>query len=171
MEKAAAFLEGSVVLVLGQLEAKRFAHVTDDLSKSFPTKVAAVLGGETQLAIESPPPIVPQVKAGKLRALGVSSLQRLSALQEVPTIDEAGLKGFEGSSWYGFVAPTGTPVAVIEQLNGEIVRLLKTQEFVSRFAAEGAIPVGNTPQQFGTDIRREIDKWTKVIRDAGIKPE
>ena len=133
--------------------------------------VAGVLAGESDLMFANAGVFIPHLKAGKLRALGVSSLQRLSVLQEVPTIDEAGLKGFEGSSWYGFVAPTGTPVAVIEQLNGEIVRLLKTQEFVSRFAAEGAIPVGNTPQQFGTDIRREIDKWTKVIRDAGIKPE
>jgi len=133
--------------------------------------VIAVLAGDAHMMFGNAGVFVVHLKSGRLRAIGVSSLQRLPALPDVPTISESGLKGFEGSSWYGLVAPRGTPAGVITQLNTEINKILRTPDIIARYTAEGAIPAGNSPTQFGEEIRSEITKWVKVIKDAGIKPE
>jgi tripartite-type tricarboxylate transporter receptor subunit TctC len=133
--------------------------------------VAAVIGGEVQLAIESPPPIVPQVKAGKLRARGAARPDRSPLLPDVPTVKEAGLPGFEVGSWYGFHAPAGTPKPIIDKLHAEMVRAMNTQELRERFAAVGTETIANSPAQFSAFINAELKKWGKVISAAGVKAE
>ena len=133
--------------------------------------VAAVIGGEVQLAIESPPPIVPQVKAGKLRALGAARPDRSPLLPDVPTVKEAGLPGFEVGSWYGFHAPAGTPKPIVDKLNAEMVRAMNTQELRDRFAAVGTETIANSPAQFGAFINAELKKWGKVISAASVKAD
>lgn len=133
--------------------------------------VAAVVSGEVQMAIESPPPIVPQVKAGKLRALGAARPNRSPLLPDVPTVSEAGLPGFHAGSWYGFLAPAGTPKPIIDKLNAEMVKAIRSQELRDRFAAVGAESVGDTPSEFAAFIRAELKKWEKVVRATGVKAE
>ena len=133
--------------------------------------IAAVIAGETQVAVESPPPIVPQVKAGKLRALGAARANRSPLLPEVPTVSEAGLPGFEVGSWYGFHAPAGTPKAIINKLHAEMVKAMNTPELRERFAGVGAETIANTPAQYGAFVQSEFKKWGQVIRAAGVKAE
>jgi len=133
--------------------------------------VSAVIGGEVQIAIESPPPIVPQVKAGKLRALGAARANRSPLLPDVPTVSEAGLPGFEVGSWYGFHAPAGTPKAVIDKLHAEMVKAMNTPEMRERFANVGAETIANTPAQYGAFVEAELKKWGAVIKAAGVKAD
>ena len=133
--------------------------------------VSAVIGGEVQMAIESPPPIVPQVKAGKLRALGAARSTRSPLLPDVPTVGEAGLPGFEVGSWYGFHAPAGTPRPVIDKLHAEMVKAMNTPELRERFAAVGADIVANTPAQYGAFVEAELKKWGAVIKAMGVKAD
>ena len=157
--------------------AMELFRLTADLSmvavsyKGAGPAVTAVIAGEADLMFANAGVFLPHLKTGRVRALGVSSLQRLAILPDIPTIDESGMKGFEGSTWYGLVAPAGTPAPAIATLHAETAKLLKTSEFISRFATEGAIPVGNTPEQFAAELKREIPKWTKIIKAAGIKAE
>jgi len=132
--------------------------------------MAALIGGEVQLAIETPPQIVPQVKAGRLRALAAARPDRSPLLPDVPTATEAGLQGFVVSSWYGFNAPAGTPRPVIEKLHAKLVELIKQQDFRERFAGIGIEPSTNaTPQAYGEFIRAERKKWGGPIKASGIK--
>ncbi len=133
--------------------------------------VPAVIGGEVQLAIESPPPIVPQVKAGKLRALGAARPNRSPLLPDVPTIAEAGLPGFEVGSWYGFHAPAGTPKAIVDKLNAEMLKALATNEMRDRLAAVGADIVATNPARYTEFIIAEMKKWETIIRATGVKVE
>ena len=133
--------------------------------------VAAVIGGEVQMAIESPPPIVPQVKAGKLRALGAARAKRSPLLPEVPTVSEAGLPGFEVGSWYGFHAPAGTPKPIIDKLHAEMVKAMNTPELRERFASVGAETIANTPAQYDAFVESELKKWGNVIKAAGVKAD
>ena len=146
----------------------RLIHVT---YKGGAPSVSAVIGGEVQIAIESPPPIVPQVKAGKLRALGAARANRSPLLPDVPTISEAGLPGFEVGSWYGFHAPAGTPKAIIDKLHAEMVKAMGTQELRERFANVGAETIANTPAQYGAFVESELKKWGKVIRAADVRAD
>lgn len=112
-----------------------------------------------------------QARAGKLRALAVTGTTRLPLLPDVPTVAEAGLAGYEATAWHGWLAPAGTPPAVIARLHAEIVAILKLPAVRERLARDGIEAVGNTPEQFAAHIRAEIDKWGKVVREAGIKLE
>jgi tripartite-type tricarboxylate transporter receptor subunit TctC len=131
--------------------------------------VGAVVSGEVQAAIESPPPIVPQVKAGKLRALGAARPNRSPLLPDVPTVSEAGLPGFEVGSWYGFHAPGGTPKPIVDKLHAQMLKAMQTQELRERFAAVGAETIANTPAQFAAFVDAELRKWQKVVRATGVK--
>jgi tripartite-type tricarboxylate transporter receptor subunit TctC len=116
--------------------------------------------------------ILPHVRAGRVRAYGVTSARRSGAAPEIPTIAEGGLPGYEALQWYGLVAPAGTPREIIATLHGAMVKALSDPDIAKRFAADGADPApSRTPEEFGTLIRAEIEKWAKVVRDAGIKPE
>ena len=131
--------------------------------------IAALLGGEVQLAIETPPLIVPQVKAGKLRALAAARLDRSPLLPEVPTMAEAGLPGFTVGSWYGFLAPAGTPRPVIDKLHAKLTALIALPEVRERFQGVGTDPVTNTPEEFARFIRTERARWEGPSKTSGIR--
>ncbi|HEX2827508.1 MAG TPA: tripartite tricarboxylate transporter substrate binding protein [Burkholderiales bacterium] len=131
--------------------------------------IAAVVSGEVQMAIESPPPIVPQVKAGKLRALAAARRERSPLLPDVPTMTEAGLKGFEAGSWYGFHAPAGTPKAIIDKLHADMVKIMALPDVRQGFANVGGETIANTPAQYGAFVESELRKWGGVIKSTGIK--
>ncbi len=130
--------------------------------------VTDVMGGHVPLMFGALPSTLPGVKAGKLKILAISSTQRSPVLPDVPTVAEAGVPGYELTSWYGVLAPAGTPPAIVTQLNSEIVKALKTPEVNARLSGEGAEPVGNSPQQFQAFIRSEIDKYAKIVGALGI---
>jgi tripartite-type tricarboxylate transporter receptor subunit TctC len=128
-----------------------------------------LLGGQVQLMFDNLPPSLPQIKAGKLRALAVTSATRAPALPDVPTIAESGLPGFEASSWFGVLAPAGTPPAIIAKLNAEIGKWLASPEAKEKLAAVGANGAGGTPEDFARHIQAETAKWAKVVKESGAK--
>jgi tripartite-type tricarboxylate transporter receptor subunit TctC len=127
-----------------------------------------LLAGQIQLIFSSAPTAVPQVKAGKIRGLAVTTARRSLVLPELPTIAEAGLPGFEADNWYGVVTTMKTPRAVIDRLNTEIVRALHTADVKQALLTQGLEVRTSTPQEFGAYMKSEFDKWAKVIKDAGI---
>lgn len=130
-----------------------------------------VIAGQVQMNLGSLVQMVPHVRSGKLKALGVSSARRMAALPDVPTISEAGLPGFEVSNWWGILAPAGTPGPVIDRLNREITAIQDSPETRKRFDLEGAEVVRMQPAQFAAFVAQETQKWTRVVKEAGIKPE
>jgi tripartite-type tricarboxylate transporter receptor subunit TctC len=114
---------------------------------------------------------MPQIRAGRLRPLGITSAARSAVAPEIPTVAESGLPGFESVQWYGMLAPAKTPKEIITRLHLEVTRILQQPETRERFAGDGADPVGNTPDEFARFIQSELVKWAKVARAAGIKPE
>ncbi|MGB7543680.1 MAG: tripartite tricarboxylate transporter substrate binding protein [Burkholderiales bacterium] len=130
-----------------------------------------VLGGQVQLVVIGIPAAAPHIKAGKLRALAVVAPQRSPALPEVPTVAEAGLPNFEVTTWYGVLAPAGTPRPIINRLNAELVKIMHAPELKERLAAMATDPVTSTPEEFADLIKQEIAKWGKVVREAGLKAD
>ena len=128
----------------------------------------AFLGGHIKIYFALVPAVLQHVKAGSLRAIAVTTEQRLPYLPDVPTIAESGFPGYEISSWQGVFAPGGTPRDVVGKINGEVVRLLSVPEVRARISLEGADPVGSSPHAFAERVKSEIAKWTKVARSAGI---
>ena len=128
-----------------------------------------LLGGQVQMMFDNLPPSLPQIKAGKLRALAVTSLTRAPALPDVPTLAESGLPGFEASSWFGILAPAGTPAPIVAKLNAEIAKWLATPEAKEKLAKQGANAAGGTPDDFAKHIAAETAKWAKVVKDSGAK--
>ncbi len=135
---------------------------------SAPT-LADLAGGQIQVVIDNLPPYLPHVQSGKIRGLAVTTAQRSPAAPNLPTIQEAGVAGYEAGSWFGLLAPTGTPKNIVQKLSGETARILKVREVNERLSALGASPVGGTPEEFAAFIRSEQAKWRKVIQQAGIK--
>ena len=131
--------------------------------------LADVMGGQIAVTIDNMPPYLPQVKAGKIRALAVSTTKRSAAVPDLPTIAEAGVPGYDSGSWFGLLAPAKTPKAVVDQLSAESARILKLPEVSKRISELGAEPVGSTPEQFAELIKTEIAKWTKVVKDANVE--
>src|SRR5262245_10357017 len=130
-----------------------------------------LLAGQVQIMFSNPAASAAHVRAGKLRALAATSEKRLPDFPELPTMAEAGLPGYEASTWWGILAPRGTQASVVSQLNEVISNAITAGDVRSRIAALGAQPAGGAPQQLATLIRDEIPKWTKVIREAGIRLE
>ena len=133
--------------------------------------VNALLAGEIQVMFAPIVAVLPQVKAGRLRALGVTSAKRSAAAPDLPTLAEAGLTGYEISSWFGLFVPASTPAAVVDKLFKDTSRVLKSPDVIERFAKEGAEPVGSTPAEFNNYVRTEFVKYNKVIKDNGIKAD
>lgn len=133
--------------------------------------VVAVIGGEVQVAFANLLAVLPHVQAGKLRALGITSATRSSAAPNLPTIAESGLKGYDFTSWFGMLAPTGTPGDIVQKLNEEIVKVLKSPELKERFARDGADIIASDSQEFSAYLRSETTKWAKVIKEAGIRAD
>jgi tripartite-type tricarboxylate transporter receptor subunit TctC len=130
-----------------------------------------VLAGNVHLVFIGIPAAAPHIKAGKLRGLAVVAPQRSSALPDVPTVAEAGLKDFEVTTWYGVLAPAGTPQPVVRRLNAELVKLMHAPEMKEKLTATGTEPLTSTPEEFAAYIKREIAKWGDVIRKAGVKAD
>jgi tripartite-type tricarboxylate transporter receptor subunit TctC len=114
---------------------------------------------------------MPYIKAGRLRGIGVTTLKRVEVLPDVPSIAEAGLPGYEATQWFGLLAPAGTPRTIIDRLYQESSRALRSADMKERMTAEGLEVVGGTPEEFASYIRSETEKWTQVIKAAGIKPQ
>jgi tripartite-type tricarboxylate transporter receptor subunit TctC len=130
-----------------------------------------VLAGQVQMTFLQPAVMLPHARAGKLKVLGVTSLKRLSSWPDAPPIAEAGLPGFEATSWQGVVVPAKTPKPIVDRLHGEIVKALHSKEIEGRLLAEGSVIGGMPPAEFADYIKAEIAKWTRVVTDAGIKVE
>jgi len=128
------------------------------------------MGGHVKIYFALVPAVLQHIKAGTLRAIAVTTEERLPYLPEVPTIAELGFPGYEISSWQGVFAPAGTPKDVVAKINGELVRMLNVPEVRRRISQEGADPVGSTPDAFANRVKNEITKWTKVIKTSGIQP-
>jgi tripartite-type tricarboxylate transporter receptor subunit TctC len=130
-----------------------------------------LMSGEVQLMFGTLVAILPHIKAGRLRALAVTGRDRSALLPEVPTLAESGLPGYEAGSWYGILAPAGTPGAIVARLNAEINAAIRQPEVRERLAAEGAEVVGGTPEQFAAHIRGELGRTKKLVREAGLRIE
>jgi len=128
-----------------------------------------LIGGQIQATFNGLPSLIGQIKGGALRPLAVGSSDRSKALPDVPTLAESGFKGFETSQWYGIIAPAGTPPDIIATLQQAIKKVLDTPEFASRMLEDGAVLVGDTPQQFNAFINAEQERWAKVFEKAKIK--
>jgi tripartite-type tricarboxylate transporter receptor subunit TctC len=132
---------------------------------------ADLLGGQVSFMFNNPITSLPHVRAGKMRALAVSTAKRFSGLPDVPTVAESGLAGFDVGFWLGTLAPAGTPRAVIAKLNAEMVKILRMPDVVQKLGAMGVEIVGNTPEEFSRVIKADVVKWGKVVRDSGAKAD
>ncbi|MGQ3031007.1 MAG: tripartite tricarboxylate transporter substrate-binding protein, partial [Ferrovibrionaceae bacterium] len=128
-----------------------------------------LMGGQVQLMFDNMPSALPQVKGGTLKALAVTTATRSPAMPDLPTVAEAGVPGFEASSWFGVFAPAGTPKEIVAKLQTEIARILKSPEMTERLAQQGAVAVGNTPDEFGAYVQSELVKWAGVVKASGAR--
>ena len=133
--------------------------------------VVAVLAGEAHLTYSSIPTILPHVRSGKVRALGIGNAQRIPSLPDFPTIAEMGLPGYEAYAWGGMIGPANMPAPVVQRLSKEIVEVLKQKDVTDRMYAEGTVPTPSGPDEFTAYIKSELRKWGEVVKLAGIKPE
>jgi tripartite-type tricarboxylate transporter receptor subunit TctC len=137
--------------------------------KGAPQAVTDVLAGHMNMMFNSVAPIVAHIKSGKIRVLGIASLQRSPQLPDLPTISESGVPGFEAVNWFGLFAPAKTPRAIINRVNGALVKTVKSQELQAQFIALGADPVGSTVEEFIAFVKRDMEKYEKVVRISGAK--
>jgi tripartite-type tricarboxylate transporter receptor subunit TctC len=159
-----------------QVASEMFKQMTGTDIKQIPYKgsvqsISAVMAGDVQMTIVDTPPLVPQLKSGKVRAIAVTSAKRAGAMPELPTIAEAGVPGYEMALWIGVFAPAGTPQEVAAKLNAEVVRIVGLSDIREKLDAMGVEPLGNSSEQMAEWIRREIAKYGPVVKAAGIKAE
>jgi tripartite-type tricarboxylate transporter receptor subunit TctC len=136
-----------------------------------PPALLDMLSGRVQIMFANVPVALPQINAGKLRALAVTTLQRSPQLPGVPTVDESGYRGFEVNQWTGLVAPTGTPKPIIGKVHEGVIAALESQDVRANLSSQGFQPAGSTPEQFAAYIRSEMQKWGKLIRERGIRAD
>ena len=168
----ASFGTGSSSHLAGELfqvmTRSRLLHVP---YKGSAPGMADLLAGNITMKFDGGLASVPHIKSGRIRPLGVAALRRLPQIPDVPTLSEAGLKDFQAGSWYGLMAPAGTPREIIARLHVELVKALKQPDLQQRITDLGADVVGNTPEEFSAQIVREREVWAKVVKQAGITPE
>jgi len=161
---------GTVAHLTGELFQKA-AHI--DLQhvpyKGSAQAITDLLGGSVQVFMSSIPTALSQIRAGTMRPLAVTSSKRADDLPNVPTINESGYAGFDARTWFGLVAPAGTPAPVVAQLNAEINKVLAMPEIRKKITVEGGDVMGGSPEQFGTLIKTEIPRWGKVVKDSGAR--
>lgn len=160
---------GSSLHMAGEL----FKHATGTDLLHVPYKgtgpaMTDLVSGRVQLVFSTMPPVLPQVKLGKLRAIAVTTIKRAAAAPDVPTIAESGVKGFNVSNWQGVLAPAKTPAALVKKLNADILASLKLPGMTEALAVQGLEPAGGTPEEFGALIKSEIAKYTQVVKAARI---
>jgi len=146
----------------------RMTHVP---YKGAAASIVALISGETQLTFTTVLVAMPHIKSGRLRALGVASLKRSTVLPDVPTIDEAGVRGYESNAWYGLLAPAKTPQSILDQLHRETVKTLQNNDVRDNLKGQGAEPVGNAPREFAVIIADEIEKWRRVVLATGARAD
>jgi tripartite-type tricarboxylate transporter receptor subunit TctC len=159
-----------------QLAAELFKSMTRTNMQHVPYKGISqglndLLGGQVQVIFNAAAALLPHVKSGRLRALGVTTMQRVPSIADIPTIAESGVPGYQAGSWYGIVVPAGTPRAIIDRLSRETAAAVRSPEISGRLKAEAVLPVGSSPEEFSTHIRDELARIGKVIREAGIAIE
>ena len=163
---------GSAGHLAGEL-FKTMAHV--DMAhipyKGAAPAVVDLMAGQVSLMFDNLASALPNIKAGRVRALAVTTLRRSPMLPELPTISEAGLRGFDVATWFGVLAPAGTPPEIVSKFNAEIVRILNTPAMKERLAVLGAEPVGNKPEEFAAFIKAEIPKYARVIKASGARAD
>ena len=138
--------------------------------KGIPPAVTDVIGGRVTMLFTTTISAAPHIKAGKLRAVAITSAKRQSSMPDVPTIGET-LPGYRAEAFQGMVVPAGVPQAIVNRLSAEVARIVRLPDVAQRFQLDGAEPVGSTPKEFAAFLKAEMQKWSKVIKDAGIKPE
>lgn len=158
---------------IGHMWAELFKSTTNTFMVHIPYRGAGpalndLLGGQIPMMFDSVPGVLQHIQSGKLRALGVTSLKRSPALPDVPTIDEAGLKGFEATAWFGLYAPGGMQPQLRARIAGDVLQVLRSPAIQAQFAALGAEPGSMTQPQFAAFVDAELNKWGKVIRDANV---
>ena len=129
------------------------------------------ISGQTQLLWGSIAPTTPHVKSGKLKPIAVSTMKRVEAFPNVPTVNESGLKGYDVVLWHGLVAPKNLPRPILDRVNGELNKILRNKDMQDKLAGDGVSAAGGTPEQFGTLIKKDIDMWRRVVQKAGVKAE
>lgn len=153
------------------LKIRAKADITHVPFKGTGPALQNVIAGHVQLAFNPPPPLMPHIKSGAIRAIAVSTLKRSTALPDVPTIDESGYPGFEATTWHGMVAPAGTPKAVIETLHKAFTTALNDPEVKRQLTNLGVDVETSTPEEFGAYIKAETPKWAEIIKVSGAKVE
>ncbi len=156
------------VELLSWMAGIKFTHVP---YKGAAPALIDVIGGQVQFMCTSPLPAMPHVKSGKLRALAMTGAKRSPSAPDIPTVAEAGFKGYETGLWYALLAPAGTPRPIVTKLHDEMVKVVKSPTVTEQLLAQGAEPVGNSPQELDAYIKAEIERWTKVIAQANIRPD
>ena len=131
--------------------------------------LTALIAGEVQLMFASLPGSIDQIRAGRIRAIAVTSIKRSNAAPDIPTVSESGVPGYEASSWFGILAPAGTPKDIVARLNADAMKAIRVREVNDLLVRQGMDPAGSTPAEFDAYLRTEIAKWTRVVREAGIK--
>ncbi len=164
----------SGVAGINHLATEMFRHMAKINIVHVPYKgmgpaITDLIGGQVQLLITTFPSIGTQVKAGRVKALAVTSPARSQFAPELPTVAESGVPGYEAQVWWGLFAPAGTPKLIIDRLNGEVRKILETADMKEKLAREGAEPLIQTPEQFGETLRSSIQMWRKVVKEANVK--
>jgi tripartite-type tricarboxylate transporter receptor subunit TctC len=163
---------GTVVHLTSELFASmagvKLTHVP---YKGVQQSIPDLISGQVTILFDNIMTAQPHIKAGKVKALGISSPRRSPLVPDVPTVAESGLPGFESVTWFGLLGPAGTPKAVVDRVNAELNKALATPEIQARFVQLGFEPVGGSSAEFAAKIQRDAAKWSKVIKEAGVKPE
>ncbi|MGZ8262743.1 MAG: Bug family tripartite tricarboxylate transporter substrate binding protein [Burkholderiales bacterium] len=164
--------QGSIVHLATELFADmagiKMTHVP---YKGTGPAIIDTIAGQTQLLWGSIAPVTPFVKQGKLKPIAVTTMNRVEAFKNVPTVHESGLKGYDVVLWHGLVGPKNLPRPIVDRLNAELNKILKNKDMQEKLAGDGVSAAGGTPEQFGTLIKKDIDMWRKVVQKAGVKPE
>lgn len=161
---------GSVNHLLGVLfSTQAGVEMTHVPYKGAAPALTDTIGGQVRMSFTSVPSAVGHIKAGRLRGIAVTGGQRSESMPEIPTLAEAGLQGFEVNPWFGLLAPAGTPEAVVNQLNRDINEALQSPDVRKRFTDQGAVPLVMSPAQFAAQVKGDLERWEKVVRDSGAK--
>lgn len=158
------------------LSGELFKVMTGVAMEHIPYKGSApaltdLMGGQVQVMFDNMPSALPHVKAGKLRAIAVTAATRSPAMPDLPTIAEAGVPGFEAASWFGLLAPAGTPKEIVAKIHADVVKAMKTTDLTEKMGQQGAVAVGNTPDEFAAYIKAELAKWEKVVKASGARAD
>ena len=162
---AAAHLSGELFKVMAHVDLVHIPY------KGAAPALNDVLAGQDQLMFATSLSVMPHIRSGRLHALAVTTARRMHAMPELPTVAEAGVPGFEATTWHGVVVSAATPPALVARLNGDTAKILNVPDVRERFAALGAEVIGGTPDEFAAYIKKEIPKWTRVVRDSGARAE